>query len=160
MKSHQPQQEYILHSGLLAELLLTLEAVIPEPGRAEAMRARVLDKIAACREPLPADFLTIHTDEGEWVRIAPLVEMKMLYRSKTNKSKSYLLRLQPGGSLPSHGHPADEECMVLEGEVRLGNVVAHAGDYHLAPKGLAHGIISTTTGTLLFLRSGVKEHTV
>jgi quercetin dioxygenase-like cupin family protein len=35
--------------------------------------------------------------------------------------------LYPGASLPAHDHPADEECLVLEGEVMLGDIVGRAG---------------------------------
>ena len=64
----------------------------------------------------------------------------------------------PGASLPAHDHPADEECLVLEGEVMLGDILGRAGDYHLAPKGLPHGTITSKTGALLFIRAGITEH--
>jgi len=54
-----------------------------------------------------------------------------------------------------HVHGQDEECMVLEGEVRIGDLVVRAGAYHLAPRGVAHEPISSEHGALLFLRGAI-----
>ena len=95
--------------------------------------------------------ITIRSTEGDWLALKPLVQMKVLYRN--GPERTYLLRLLPGAVLPAHQHDADEECMVLEGEVWLGDSHAFAGDYHLAKKDSKHGKIHSPTGALLFLRS-------
>lgn len=52
-----------------------------------------------------------------------------------------------------HGH--DEECMVLEGEVRVGDLVVKQGAYHLAPRGVAHEPTRSESGAPLFLRGAI-----
>ena len=67
--------------------------------------------------------------------LTPKVELKLLREDAF--SRSFLLRLHPGAVLPPHEHPLEEECYCLEGEVRFGDLVVRAGDYHLAPPGRA-----------------------
>ena len=145
----------------LAEALLEAQAPVwPAPERAAALRKRVLDLVqqkslqAGVRDR-PAEHRTIRSDEGGWKVLMPGLSMKLLREDET--TRSYLLRLAPGARLPAHGHTCDEECMVLEGEVWLGDVHASAGDYHLARRGLPHGELHTETGCLLFLR-GQKHY--
>ena len=130
-----------------------LTAVAPlSPQNADKLSARVLDKIKEQGENEPAPYLTIHASEGPWIAIAPLVEIKVLRQE--GQSASFLLRVQPGGQLPDHVHLEDEECLVLQGSLLLGEgVMLRAGDYHRAAKGSPHGPASTNTGVLLFLRS-------
>ena len=71
---------------------------------------------------------------------------------------SYLLRLDPGASLPPHRHPQDEECVVLEGRLRVGSKVEIGpGGYHLAHAGALHATIGSATGATIFLR-GAAPH--
>ncbi|MGH8751935.1 MAG: cupin domain-containing protein [Burkholderiales bacterium] len=129
-----------------------LASVAPQAGHGERLRQRVLDTIkqAADNEPVPHS--TIHAQEGPWIAVAPLVDMKVLRQD--GDSASFLLRVQPGGKLPDHVHLEEEECLVLEGSLLLGEgVMLRAGDYHRAPKGSPHAPACTHTGALLFLRS-------
>jgi anti-sigma factor ChrR (cupin superfamily) len=115
---------------------------------AAAMRERVLQRIRASKA-----LTTIQADEGEWQPFSPKVSIKVLRRDV--HTQSYLLKLEPGALVLPHVHGEDEECMVLEGEVRIGDLVAKAGAYHLAPKGVPHEPISSETGALLFLRGAI-----
>jgi quercetin dioxygenase-like cupin family protein len=65
--------------------------------------------------------------------------------------------MEPGAVLPPHEHPADEECLVLEGEIEFGEIVARAGDYHMAPEGVPHGHTRSPKGGLMFVRGGIGE---
>ena len=47
--------------------------------------------------------------------------------------------------------------MVLEGEVRIGDLVVRQGSYHLAPAGVPHEPISSESGALLFLRGAIPR---
>lgn len=118
--------------------------------RGQAIKRRLMRRVHAGRRP---DLTTIHAAEGEWHPFLPRVRIKNLQRS--GDTLSYLLKLEPGAILVPHEHPQDEECIVLEGEVRIGDTVARAGAYHLAPKGVAHDAIVSDTGALLFLRGAV-----
>jgi quercetin dioxygenase-like cupin family protein len=87
---------------------------------------------------------------GEWMPVALGVAAKMLHVDETGYS--FLLRLDPGATLPAHAHDGDEECIVVEGEARLGDLNILAGDYHLARRGSRHGDIFSPDGALLYIR--------
>lgn len=130
-----------------------LEALAPVdlPGRRRAaMRRRILARVRAA-----AQLTTIHAHEGDWKPFLPKVSIKVL--RKTGDTQTYLLKLAAGAVLLPHEHPMDEECMVLDGEVRIGDIFARAGDYHLAPQGRAHDPIVSESGALLFLRGAVPS---
>jgi ChrR Cupin-like domain len=72
-------------------------------------------------------------DGGAWIAVDAKLEMKILY--KDSRAASFLLRLKPGARLPSHVHAANEECLMLEGELRYAEgVTLRAGDYQFPPK--------------------------
>lgn len=146
------ENETRLPHGLTEALLLAVAPQLPPADRATALRARVL---ALPSEP-GAQLQTVRAHEGLWQNIAPLVDMKLLHDD--GLSRSILLRLQPGARLPAHGHAADEECIVLEGEGSIGDIFLRAGDYHLAPKGMHHGETFTATGALLFIRTAAPAY--
>lgn len=141
----------VLPAELLAILLEAVPPATPEAERAARMRKR-LKEGTRIQTLANADYHTVPADGGEWLRVDPRLEMKILY--KDTRATSFLLRLEPGARLPGHVHAADEECLVLEGELRLGEgVTLKAGDYHFAPRGLPHGAAESPSGALLFLRS-------
>jgi quercetin dioxygenase-like cupin family protein len=118
--------------------------------RAAMLKSRLLSRAKVAHTPR---LDTIHAAEGDWKPFLPKVAIKVLRREAG--VQTYLLRLEPGGVLLPHEHPQDEECIVLDGEVRIGDIVARQGDYHLAPKGVDHGSIVSERGALLFLRGAV-----
>jgi len=88
--------------------------------------------------------------EDAWLEIGAGVLKKNLWSDDTRTSRFY--RLQPGARMPEHTHLLDEECMMLEGEVFLGDLLLRTGDYHLAPAGTGHGEIYSDVGATLFIR--------
>ena len=115
---------------------------------AATIRERLVKRIRAAN-----GLTTIRAGEGEWEPFSPKVKIKVLHRDVS--TQSYLLRLEPGAVVLPHVHGQDEECMVLEGEVRIGALVVKAGAYHLAPRGVSHEPISSENGALLFLRGSI-----
>lgn len=153
----QPEPDKPMFDERLTEALLEAQAAVsPTPERARALRERVLESVRQIpRHATPAEHLTIRDGEAGWTILSPGVSMKLL--NEDTATRTYLLRLAAGIRLPGHEHTLDEECMVLEGEVWLGDLQAQAGDYHLARRGLPHGEVYTETGCLLFLR-GQKHY--
>lgn len=112
--------------------------------------ARVKEKVMRAIGAAPSAS-TVRAASGDWRRIAPGIEQKVLCDS--GSGMSCLLRCAPGAALPAHVHRIDEECLVLEGTLRIGDeLVLRAGDFHVAPAGSAHPLTSTDTGVLLYLR--------
>lgn len=130
----------------------------PEPpsasasAQARAIRRRLMERIADA----DVSHLTIDGDAGDWQPFLDGVAIKVL-REQAGVL-SYLLRLDPGALLPPHRHPLDEECVVLEGRLRVGSTTELGpGGYHLAHGGALHATISTVTGATIFLRGAVPD---
>lgn len=142
--------------ALDADVLAWLDqAAAPEPADAAVqarVKQRVLRRIAAESTPR---HLTVPAPEGPWQPFGPGVTMKVLHQE--GACLSYLLRLEPGASLPAHRHPLDEECLVLEGEMHIGDLVISPGGYHLGRRGVLHDRLSSPGGALIFLRGAVPE---
>lgn len=140
------------------------EAVMPLPAGAipaGRIHARLLARIHAQKRPeVEADntgkahaFLTLRNSGGPgdgWVELLPKAHAKLLFTD--GEAESYLIRLEPGAWAPAHEHPADEECLVLEGTLWQGDVFLQAGDFHVARPGMKHGELRTDTGALVFIR--------
>lgn len=137
--------EFDVLAPALAEALVPIE---PAPGRKAALRARLLERAR------PA-FVTVGPGGDGWQPMGPGVQMKVLHDH--GDAQSFMLRMAPGSSVPRHGHASEELCVVLEGNVRLGNIEAGPGTYHLALAGSEHGEISTVTGCLLYLRADLER---
>lgn len=139
------------------------EALVPtiDAEGAERVRRRLRDRIhAAVMEakpsqiPAPDPFITLRqstTSEG-WIELLPKAHAKLLFTD--GEAESYMIRLEPGAWAPAHEHPADEECLVLEGTLWQGDVFLKAGDFHVARPGMKHGELRTETGALVYIRYG------
>jgi anti-sigma factor ChrR (cupin superfamily) len=138
-----------LERDLLDALLLGGAAIAPPSDRAAAVKGRILDRVRATARMLD-NTQTIYASAGQWLPVAPGVNAKMLYRD--DSGYSFLLRFDPGATLPAHPHDGDEECIVVEGEARIGDLNILQGDYHLARRGSRHGDMFSPVGALLFIR--------
>ena len=137
-------------------LLDAVKPEFPNPERVQAIKQRLLQRVAAERSAAQPDaqgLLTVRADEGEWKPFLPSVGIKVLRQEAD--TLTYLLKLEPGAALLPHNHPHDEECIVLSGEARIGDLVVRAGDYHCARAGKPHGTITSEKGAVLFLRGAV-----
>jgi len=150
-ESGVPDAEPALPEDVEQAMFESLAPAPVEPGRLSAIKTRLMQRVHA--EAGQPTLKTIQADEGEWQPFLPKVRIKRLQQS--GDTLTYLLRLEPGAIMVPHEHPQDEECIVLEGEVRFGQTVARAGAYHLAPRGVAHETMFSETGALLFLRGAV-----
>ncbi len=116
------------------------------------MRRRLLERVAEA----DGSHITIPADKGDWQPFIDGVSIKVLHEG--DGVLSYLLRLAPGAALPPHRHPLDEECLVLDGTLRIGShTEVQPGGYHLAHRGALHPTVSTRTGATLFLRGAPPE---
>jgi len=128
--------------------LLPLAA--PEMAPRPELRQRLMERIGAAEMPSkpPASTGTlVRPGDTAWEKTPmPGVEFRPLLGKKT-----MLVRMAPGASLPQHDHAAGEQCLVLEGSVRSGDVVARAGDFTFMPAGSTHSQLYSDTGCLLLI---------
>ena len=122
------------------------------PAQARAIRRRLLERLAET----DGSHLTVPAGAAGWQAFGDGVQIKVLH--ERDGILSYLLKLAPGARLDAHRHPLDEECVVLEGRLKVGSrLEVCPGGYHLARAGSLHASISTETGATIFLR-GAEPH--
>lgn len=144
--------EQVLDSTTLETLALGVTPIEPPLAANAALRERILKRAASHASPAPQTHLTVPLSDEDWLDVMPLIKMKTLFESEDGKG--VLFRFQPGARLPAHEHDTDEECVVLEGELRIGAATVRAGDFHLARKGIPHGPLTSPTGALFYIRTG------
>lgn len=114
----------------------------------ERVRERVMTAITGKTETVHH---TIRAEGGVWETVATGIERKLLWES--GDAVSCLMRLAPGAVVAGHPHLLDEECVVLEGSLRIGwDLVLRTGDFHVGINGLDHDVAATETGALVYLR--------
>jgi hypothetical protein len=87
--------------------------------------------------------------QRRWVPTFPGVEVLPLWGNRD--VTSMLVRFAPGAGVPDHRHAVHEDCLMLEGEMFLGDILLRPGDYQLAPAGGGHfGEMSDVGGTFFF----------
>ena len=116
------------------------------------VKRRVLARIAEDQAPR---HVTVRAQDGDWQPFGRGLEIKVLHEA--GGIMSYLLRLAPGAVLPGHRHPVDEECVVLEGSLRIGALEVGAGGFHLGRQDVLHMPIVSEGGAVVFLRGAAPE---
>jgi anti-sigma factor ChrR (cupin superfamily) len=116
----------------------------------DSMHARIMARVQA--EPPPSTF-TIRATDMQWVTVGPGVEVKVLRADPERNDQTVLIRMQPGAIVVGHRHTQEEECLILEGEVYIGDYRLAQGDMHVARPGAVHAPIRAPHGALLMIRS-------
>ena len=115
------------------------------------VKARVMDTVRSD----PTQLRTVRASEGRWEAVCPGVMRKMLWSSQD--ASSCLVRLEPGAVVEAHLHEIDEECIVLQGTLRIGDsLVLRAGDFHVGRRGTMHEAACSDTGALVYLRGALE----
>jgi quercetin dioxygenase-like cupin family protein len=73
---------------------------------------------------------------------------------------SMLVRFEPGARVPAHGHGLTEKCLMVEGELFLGDVLLREGEFQYAPAGSEHGELFSDVGCLLFFSGAIDPAAV
>lgn len=89
-----------------------------------------------------------------WDDYAPGIERRVLWQR--GPLAAMLYRATAGALVPRHRHGHDEECLMVDGEVFLDDVLMLPGDWQLAPAGTGHEGVSTETGGVLFAHGDVN----
>jgi anti-sigma factor ChrR (cupin superfamily) len=140
--------------GALAQGLQWAQDSTLSPTSSMAIKARLMQRIGVQHPVAPsADGKVVSImREDAWVSLSKKIQVKVLHDD--GHTLSWLLRLLPGGKLPQHDH-ADglEECLVLEGQLRINGDAFGAGDYQIAHPGSVHFEVASDNGALVFLKS-------
>ncbi len=143
--------EKVLDTRTQRALLEATAGVTPPEG----LRARVLEHVR--RNATTTDFV-LRASEGSWRSVLPGIEVKTLFYDATASTVSFLLRAEPGATLPEHTHRAYEECLVLQGEFTMGELTLRAGDFELGRPGQEHPPAVSRSGVLVYLRGAAEDY--
>ena len=118
---------------------------------AACIKRKLLNRIAEAT----AAQVAVAADGGVWKPFGLGVQIKVLHRH--DGVMSYLLKMAPGAELPNHRHPQDEECVVVEGRVQMGELIMGPGGYLMERQGTLHPPLRTLDGAIIFLRGAVPK---
>jgi hypothetical protein len=88
------------------------------------------------------------TQTSSWEPLSEGIEIKCLRCVGTVVST--LARIAPGAVVIDHSHGLDEDCMMLQGELFLGDILLRENDYQVAPAGCNHVNSMCDTGALFY----------
>jgi anti-sigma factor ChrR (cupin superfamily) len=126
--------------------------VTPDPH----LRADLLRRVTGDKPP--AGLFIRRADEGAWVETGePGVTRRVLYFDRASRRVTVLFRMAAGSRYRGHAHTGVEESLVLEGDLRVGGLVLHAGDYQRAEPGSDHDEQSTEGGCLVLVTATLGE---
>lgn len=141
-----------------AALIGTTAAVQPPPALRDRVLAAASPQVWKSWDAMPRlDLHAVRADEGAWETVRPGIRAKKLYVDDTRDLVTMLVRMEPGASYVPHRHRAPEQCFVLEGDVRDGDDVFHAGDFQCKQTGSTHGAQTTEHGCLLLIVSSLGD---
>jgi quercetin dioxygenase-like cupin family protein len=110
---------------------------------------------------LKSGLVMVRAQEGEWENIGLSgIQTKRLFVDEPHDSVTMLVRMPPGASYPRHRHAGPEQCLVLEGDLHIGDLVLHAGDYQCAIADSRHDVQYTEGGCVLFIVSSLHDEII
>ena len=105
-------------------------------------------------------FLVVRAGEGQWLPTGDAgVSFKLLYTDRERGTFTTLVRMDAGAHIPAHRHLGVEQCLVIEGDLRAGDVSMSAGDFNCSLPGSIHEELTTDSGAL-FLIVGPERYEV
>ncbi len=134
-------------SPLVDDLVLAGPEGEPPPG----LRERVLERARATTH-------TLHPEaERAWVPAdVPGVSLCQLWLDAANERQTILVRMEAGAALPHYEHGGTEECYVIRGDLRDGDLLLRTGDYIRFERGTRHSVTSQG-GCLLLVTSSLHD---
>jgi hypothetical protein len=118
-----------------------------EPQLASALGATVYIRNNGAAATLPG---TSREADAVWDDFGPGIKRRLVWQQ--GGEGCYLARAEAGAFVPAHGHHVDEECLMLGGELFLGDILLREGEFQLAPAGMQHGVVQAVTDLLLYVR--------
>jgi hypothetical protein len=104
----------------------------------------------ACRKPLQ-----LAAGRRPWTPAGPGLQVQALCGDR--QVVSMLVRFEPGAGVPDHDHAIDEDCLMLAGEMFLGDVLLRPMDYQMAPAGLGHFGETSERGGLFYFHGALDD---
>lgn len=125
----------------------TLQAEEAEPVPA-GLFEKILDRIDSEGAHLPGT-VTKRAATANWFEIEPGIKGRVLHVDRAQNRQYLLVRMAPGSTYHPHSHNADEQALVLEGDLSFGDLKLLAGDFHVATPTSSHPPGRTLNGCLV-----------
>ena len=98
--------------------------------------------------------ILVRDADAGWPDFAPGVQRRVLWQDKGQAAMLY--HAEAGAQMPPHRHGHDEECLMVQGELFLDDLLLQPGDYQLAPAGSGHRVTETDTGVVLYAHGDLE----
>ena len=121
------------------------------------MFEKILDRIEGEGANLPGT-LTKRAAAATWLEISPGIKGRVLHIDRAQNRQYLLIRMAPGASYHPHSHDADEQTLVIEGDLHFGDLELRAGDYHVATPATSHPPGRTVNGCLVHVAMSLDQH--
>lgn len=118
---------------------------------------KILDRIDSEGMHLPGT-LTKRAAGAKWFEVSPGIKGRLLHVDRARNRQYLLIRMQPGSSYQPHSHDADEQSLVLEGDLSFGDCKLLAGDFHVATPSSSHPPGRTVNGCLVHVVMSLDQH--
>jgi putative transcriptional regulator len=143
-------------------------AVTPPPGARDRLLARIAGEAAAAPKETQvwkrwdadasSPLTTVRAGDGGWEETAiEGILVRRLFVDPVKQTATMMVRMAPGTSYPGHRHGGAEECLVLEGDLHVGDRVLYKGDFQRAELDSIHPVQSTEGGCVLFIVSSLGD---
>lgn len=86
------------------------------------------------------------------------ISAKILAVDRPRGLVTMLLKGANGAVYPSHRHTTPEECYVIRGSIRIGELVLNAGDFHHADPDSDHDEIHVLDDAEVLLVAGIEDY--
>jgi len=150
----QAPRELVAEMTEAAALLAEVADPLPPPA---SVRDRLMARIGNYEAIKPLADVRVYDDT--WIDSGmPGVDVKILFRDKKLRRTTMLLRMAPGAHVPAHHHHDDEQCLVVSGDVRWGELVYREGDFIVMGNDTTHPVVTTVDGNVLLLVAGHNEY--
>ena len=121
------------------------------------MFEKILDRIEGEGANLPGT-LTKRAAAATWLEISPGIKGRVLHIDRAQNRQYLLIRMAPGAHYHPHAHDADEQTLVIEGDLHFGDLELRAGDYHVATPATSHPPGRTVNGCLVHVAMSLDQH--
>lgn len=140
----------------MTEAAALLAESVPPVAPAPSIRHRLLARVASYEAVRP--LADIRRNEDTWVHSGmPGIDVKTLYVDAALGRTTYLVRMEPGARITAHHHGDVEQCLIVKGDVRWGDLAYEEGDFVVMGKDTDHPELTTINGTVLLLIAGRNE---
>jgi|GEM_PF-4839821 len=108
------------------------------------------------REDAKKSLVVHRAAEAKWRSVGQSgTHIRLLNHDRAAGRSTFLLKIDAGCRFPTHDHDADEECIVLSGDIQDGELSFGPGDYFRAAAGSRHADLSTREGCVCMITTAI-----